>query len=62
MDQLTLGLPGRDYFLNTTDATLTAYHEFMTSIAILYGAKKEHAANEMRKVLDFETRLATVII
>lgn len=62
MDQLQLGLPGRDYYLNNSDATLTAYHEFMTAVAVLSGAEKLYASKEMRKVLDFEILLASVII
>lgn len=62
MDQLGLGLPCRDYFLNGSDSTLNAYHEYMTSVATIYGADKRFASDEMRRVLDFETRLASVII
>ncbi len=62
MDQLQLGLPGRDYFLNGSDSTLRAYHEYMTAVAILFGGDKESAADEMARVLDFEIRLASVII
>lgn len=63
MDQLQLGLPGRDYFLkNTSDGTLTAYYDYMVAIAALFGADKKEAVREMRDVLDFEIRLASVII
>lgn len=63
MDQLQLGLPGRDYFFkSTSDGTLTAYYDYMTSVATLFGADKNHAVKEMRDVLDFEIRLASVII
>lgn len=62
MDQLQLGLPGREYFIrNLSDGTLTAYYNYMVSAAILYGADKDDAKKEMSDVLEFETHLAFVI-
>lgn len=60
MDQVQLGLPSRDYYLNSTDSILKAYHEFMTTVATMYGAEEKFAGEEMRKVLDFEILLARV--
>lgn len=41
---------------------LTAYHRYMTRIAILLGADKETAATEMQEVINFEVSLANVSI
>ncbi|XKL65520.1 hypothetical protein PGB90_008940 [Kerria lacca] len=62
IDQLILGLPGRDYFLHSSDGILNAYHEYMTAVAILFGANKSEASVEMQKVIDFEIRLASITI
>ncbi|XP_065200179.1 neprilysin-1 isoform X2 [Planococcus citri] len=63
MDQLQLGLPGRDYFLkNTSDGTLTAYYNYMVTVATLYGADQQDAVKEMKDVLDFEIRLASITV
>lgn len=39
---------------------LSAYHRYMTQIAILLGADKETASAEMQEVIDFEVSLAKV--
>ncbi len=56
---MQFGLPGRDYFLKASSTRdLTAYHRYMTEVAVLLGAERKYAAEEMKKVLQFETALA----
>lgn len=63
LDQMQLGLPGRDYYLKQSSLRdLKAYHRYMTDVAILFGADKRYASEEMKKVVQFETLLANVSI
>jgi len=63
LDQMQLGLPGRDYYLKTSSAKdLKAYHRYMTEVAVLLGAERRHASEEMKKVIHFETLLANISI
>lgn len=63
IDQMQLGLPGRDYYLKTSSARdVKAYHRYMTEVAVLLGADKRYASDEMKKVLLFETLLANITI
>jgi membrane metallo-endopeptidase-like protein 1 len=60
---MQLGLPGRDYYLKTSSARdVKAYHRYMTEVAVLLGADKRYASDEMKKVLLFETLLANITI
>lgn len=60
---MQLGLPGRDYFLKqSSNRDLKAYLRYMTDVAVLLGADKRYATEEMKKVLLFETQLANVSI
>ncbi|KAL1137603.1 hypothetical protein AAG570_009299 [Ranatra chinensis] len=60
LDQMSLGLPSRDYFLKQNNEAdyLAAYHKFMTEIAVLLGANASTAGTELLKVIQFEKRLA----
>ncbi|XP_057662985.1 neprilysin-1-like [Diorhabda carinulata] len=59
MDQSVLALPSRDYYLKSSSkGDLLAYHKYMTNIAILLGADRTTAAEELQKVIDFEKQLA----
>lgn len=63
LDQLTLALPSRDYYLKAStdgDLLLKAYHRYMTQTAILLGADAKTAAQELEEVIKFETKLANV--
>lgn len=61
MDQMQLGLPSRDYYLKLiSEGDLKAYHIYMTNIAVLLGANKSTAGEELKAVVEFERRLANV--
>ncbi|KZS15003.1 Endothelin-converting enzyme 1 [Daphnia magna] len=63
IDQMHLGLPARDYYLKPSSALhVKAYHRYMTEVAVLLGADKLYASDEMKKVLHFETLLAHISI
>lgn len=56
---MTLGLPSREYYLKpSSKKERDAYLKLMIELAVLLGAKRDYAAKEMRKVLDFEIKLA----
>ncbi|XP_071446832.1 neprilysin-1-like [Hetaerina americana] len=57
LDQMQLALPSRDYYLKPSSA-LKAYHKYMTEVAVLLGANRTTASEELAKVIDFEKRLA----
>ena len=60
---MALGLPSRDYFLKESSfKEREAYLKLMVEIAVLLGANRSYASEEMEKVLDFETQLANVSI
>lgn len=60
---MQLGLPGRDYYLKTSsNRDLKAYHRYMTDVAVLMGADRRNASEEMKKVVQFETVLANISI
>lgn len=59
LDQLTLALPSRDYYLKASSkGDMDAYHKYMTQVAILLGANPETAAKELLDVIEFEKKLA----
>ena len=61
LDQAHLGMPSRDYFLKERDdPTLMGYQQFAVDVAILLGADKDRAEQEMRAIVDFEIQLANV--
>lgn len=62
LDQMQLGLPGRDYYKASSGRDLKAYHRYMTDVAVLLGAERRYASEEMKKVIQFETMLANVSI
>lgn len=58
---MAFGLPSRDYFLKEGSLReREAYLKLMVEIAVLLGANKSYAFEEMSKVLSFETQLANV--
>lgn len=60
-DQTTLGLPTRDYFLQTTNAVyLEAYKEYMKTVIRLLGAPMERASQAADEIVAFETELAKI--
>jgi len=61
MDQLQYALPSRDYYLKESSANdRRAYHRYMTQVALLLGADPATAADELEKVVLFETQLVNV--
>lgn len=62
-DQTSLGLPTRDYFLQTSNAIyLEAYKEYLIRIATLLGASLDNAIIHAEELIEFETQLASVRI
>lgn len=64
VDQTSLGLPSRDYYLNKTANAkyLTAYLNFLVDLGVLLGGTKEGSRAMMEQVLDFETTLANITV
>lgn len=63
LDQMQLALPSRDYYLKkNSEAELKAYHNYMTNVAILLGAKPLSAAEEFNRVIVLEKQLANVCL
>ncbi|KAJ6637130.1 Neprilysin-4 [Pseudolycoriella hygida] len=61
LDQTSLGLPTRDYFLQQTNSQyLEAYKQFMTTIMHLLGAPLENAKRTANEIIEFETELARI--
>ncbi|XP_066247671.1 neprilysin-1-like [Euwallacea similis] len=59
LDQMGLALPSRDYYLkNSSEGDREAYHKYMTNIAVLLGANKTTASEELLEVIEFEKKLA----
>jgi putative endopeptidase len=61
LNQGGLGLPDRDYYLKDDPKTKdirAAYQKHVEKMLTLLGDKPDHAADEARAILDFETRLA----
>nr|CAD7437679.1 unnamed protein product [Timema bartmani] len=59
LDQMQLALPSRDYYLKaSSEGDLKAYHKYMTEVALLLGANASTAAEELKKVIQFEKDLA----
>ena len=61
IDQTPLGLPSRDYFLQKeSEKDLEAYQKYMTDVAVLLGANRSYAEQELGKVVEFERNLSMV--
>lgn len=61
MDQMQLALPSRDYYLKkSSEGDMNAYHKYMTNIAVLLGANKTTAGDELKQLVEFERKLANV--
>jgi membrane metallo-endopeptidase-like protein 1 len=58
---MQLALPSRDYYLKkSSEAELKAYHNYMTSVAVLLGANPHSAMKEFDRVIILEKQLANV--
>ncbi|XP_030624722.1 phosphate-regulating neutral endopeptidase PHEX [Chanos chanos] len=65
LDQASLSLSSREnYITNTTEAQMyrEALLSLMVDIAIMLGANEQTAAEQMKSVLDFEMKLAQIVI
>nr|XP_023014776.1 endothelin-converting enzyme homolog isoform X2 [Leptinotarsa decemlineata] len=63
IDQSGLTLPTRDNYLNKTKEhmkVLDAYLEFMTKVGVLLGGNENSTRDQMKKVIEFETKLANI--
>lgn len=61
LDQMQLALPSRDYYLKaSSEGEMEAYHQYMTNVAVLLGANKTTASEELRHVVELEKMLANV--
>lgn len=60
LDQASLGL-SREYLVKgLSDRIVKAYYDYMVDVAVILGANRETAAEELRQSLDFEMKLANV--
>lgn len=63
LDQSSLGLPDRSYyFKGLNDTTVMAYYNLMIEAAVMLGAQRHEARQQMREALDFETSLARISV
>ncbi|XP_053171150.1 endothelin-converting enzyme 1 [Scomber japonicus] len=64
VDQSSLGLPSRDYYLNKTanEKYLTAYLNFLMELGVLLGGSEETSRTLMEEIVDFETTLANITV
>ncbi|XP_011629585.1 neprilysin-4-like isoform X2 [Pogonomyrmex barbatus] len=60
-DQTSLGLPTRDYFLQSSNTIyLEAYKDYLMKIAILLGASLDNVTIQAKEMIEFETQLASI--
>ncbi|XP_071388086.1 endothelin-converting enzyme 1 isoform X2 [Centroberyx affinis] len=64
VDQSSLGLPSRDYYLNRTanEKYLTAYLDFLVELGVLLGGSEETSRSLMEEIVNFETTLANITV
>ncbi|XP_015836432.2 neprilysin-4 isoform X2 [Tribolium castaneum] len=63
IDQTTLGLPGRSYFLDPSYSKyLRAYKVFILAVASILGAPLNEAIQDVNDVITFETKLANIMV
>ncbi|XP_010765594.1 endothelin-converting enzyme 1-like [Notothenia coriiceps] len=64
VDQSSLGLPSRDYYLNKTanEKYLSAYLNFLVELGVLLGGSEETSSSLMLEIVDFETTLANITV
>ena len=61
IDQTSLGMPSRDYFLKgRNDTTLLAYQKMVNDIYVALGADPAVAKQDAKDLVDFEIELANV--
>ena len=63
IDQTSLGMPSRDYYLKGRNNTmLMAYQKMRTEIAVAFGADRDTAEEDTKNMVDFEIELANVSV
>uniref|UniRef100_A0A3Q2UDK5 Endothelin-converting enzyme 1 n=1 Tax=Fundulus heteroclitus TaxID=8078 RepID=A0A3Q2UDK5_FUNHE len=64
VDQSSLGLPSREYYLNKTanEKYLTAYLSFLVELGVLLGGSEETSRTVMTEIVDLETALANITV
>uniref|UniRef100_A0A8C5ARM3 Endothelin-converting enzyme 1 n=1 Tax=Gadus morhua TaxID=8049 RepID=A0A8C5ARM3_GADMO len=64
IDQSSLGLPSRDYYLKKSENQkyLTAYLDFLVELGVLLGGTQEGSLHMMLEVLELETALANITV
>lgn len=61
IDQTSLGMPSRDYFLKArNDSTLLAYQKMIKDLAVAFGADPDTAEQDVKDFVDFEIELANI--
>lgn len=61
IDQTSLGLPSRDYFLSETSREyIEAYHQFLLDTVYILGAPEDGAIDDVKDIIDFEVKLAMI--
>jgi len=61
LDQASLGMPDRSYLLKgLNDSAVKGYYKLMVESAVMLGANRSVAEEEMLEALNFETILANV--
>ncbi|XP_063380922.1 neprilysin-4-like [Cydia fagiglandana] len=60
-DQTSLGLPTREYFLQSSNKVyLDAYKHYLIKIALLMGGSKNHVLQSAENLINFEIKLANI--
>lgn len=61
MENGPLGMPSRDYYLETSETIyIKAYEDFIVGVAELLGANINNTRKQVQDVIEFETQLANV--
>ncbi|KAJ8942536.1 hypothetical protein NQ318_005240 [Aromia moschata] len=62
IDQPTLGLPSREYYLNVSNIKyVRAYKVFLLTVATIMGARPNIAERDAEEILQFEVQLAEIM-
>lgn len=60
VDQAGLNLSRKILLKGFNDTIVKAYYEYMTDIAVIFGAERTRAEEELKQVVEFEMKLAKV--
>ncbi|XP_046572209.1 endothelin-converting enzyme 2-like isoform X2 [Haliotis rubra] len=63
IDQAQLGMPSRDYYLKPrNDEHVMVYQNLATDVAVLFGADRTEAEQQMKDMVDFEITIANLTL